>query len=933
MQDGKEPTGAAEVSGGTRYTMTEAARIKGVSYHTVSRAVRSGKLPAQRLGRMALIAAEDLKAWRPMRERAPRKYRRAEPNGELVQELPLLAEPALATSYIDRLVLADEQLTEVASAEYTVHFGDWLAQWLVASLRRQAAVIFRVDAGSALVAYGTYGVETAAIQSLGPDRLATALRSMADGTSVRKLDRDAVRRLGAETWFPASGEKHALIVPLTVGTRNAGYAIVFGSGAQEALGEEERHFAQRLGTKAAFAIEHVDLRQMGQKKLLASPEIFDELPLQLLAVDQHGTLVYANKAFIRLWGETVQERYIGRHYSHFVRTFRCESLDGVEVPLEDHPLTRGLNGEPMDEAKYLVPEALGSPHVFSLSTRLTLDEAGGQSGVVLTARDVTDEFEADGDSARSPVEMLADARRRVEMLANLSSEIAEVRDPESIFDIVARRACDILDADTTAVITPTDSNTMVVRAMHHLPESIAGLEVDRLGFPSALMAMARRDLFYVSAEEAGAGGREILRAGNGRVALLVPLLAGDEALGVLAAHYDSVGRLEQVDPDLARAVGRQSGHAVQMRTITMEHETARRRLLMTLDQLPEAIIVLSEPDGQIVAMNREAQAVWGDHSGQHVSDIPMKDEQARELPAQRHPLLRPMRTRRTERGLPLITRDASGNSIDILADVSPLTGRSGELRGAVAVLQRREHFRQIDRAKDEFISVVAHELRNPLTSLRGNLQLLERRLTKMGTEDALREVERVAGVIAQVDRIGDLVSRMMDVSRADLGKLTIDPADTDAVQLAQGAIAEIDGQLEDRVVTLDAPVSLPVQWDGVRVRQILSNLLTNAIRYATEGDIEVTVGRDSKDRVTIAVRDHGPGVPRRLRRRLFRLYYRFDDGEETADALAMQQRGLGIGLYVSARLARAHGGDLRVDDAEGGGAVFTLTLPRIAGTE
>ena len=929
MRDSSEDLSTTEVSGGTRYTMAEAAKIKGVSYHTVSRAVRSGRLPAQRLGRMALIAAHDLQSWRPMRERAPRKYRRPEPNGELLDEPPLLADPVVDPSYTDRIVLAGEQLMEVASAEYTVHFGHWLAQWLATSLRKQAAVIWRVESSrQRATPYGTHGVDTALVPDQMPDRVLDTVRRLTMGGSPVVLDRAAIRKLGVGGWMPGAGDGSVLLLPLGAGNRYAGFAIIAGNESVASPGEGERTFAQRLGMQAAFAIEHVELRRDSQKQLLATPTIFDELPLQLLAVDQQGTIVYANKEFTRLWGEAVQARHIGRHYSHFVRSFRCETLDGVKVPLEDHPLTKGLHGETLDEVRYHVPKALGDARVFSLSTRLAFDDAGNQSGVILIARDVTNEFEVDGETTRTPVEMLAEARRRVEGLASLLTEISQWREAGDIFAVVASRAAEILDADSSAVVAPTASGTMVIRAAHNLPDALVGKTMNRLSFPSALLAMAKRDIFYVSEEEAGAGGRELLRAGGARAALLIPLVTGDEALGVLALHYADVGRLEQVDAELARAVGRQSGHAMHLRNVVAELEASRQRLLTTLDQLPQAIVILDEPDGHIVAMNREARALWGDHVGQYASEIPVVDEQGNAVPLDHHPLFRPLRTQRTEFGVPLDTVDAAGNLVDVLANISPIVGSTGELRGAVAVFQRREH---VDRARDEFISVVAHELRNPLTSLRGNLQMLERRLKRMKSEDALREMDRVHGVIGQVDRIGELVSRMLDVSRADLGKLTIDPADTDAVQLAQGAIADIDGQLEGRVVRLDAPESLPVHWDGVRVQQILSNLLSNAAKYATDGDIEITLTTDNEDRVAISVRDHGPGVPPRLRRRLFRLYYRFDDGQETADGLATERRGLGIGLYISARIASAHGGELTVGEASGGGAIFTLTLPRVAG--
>jgi excisionase family DNA binding protein len=922
------------VHGSDRYTMTEAARIKGVSYHTVSRAVRSGKLPAQRLGRMALITAADLQGWRPMRERAPRKYRRPDPDTRGVPPVPALAGTTVVNaSYANRLMVAMEQLTEVASAESLSGFGDWVAQWLATSLDRGAAVIWRIEHGEAAARLeGAYGVERASVPTILRDEPFDGLRELSEHQAVAALDRQALGRLGATSWLPEAAR--ATFVPMRAGNDCAGCALVFGTPRDAVLTEDDQAFALRLGSQAAFAMRHIALRQANRMQFLSTTSVFDDLPLQLLATDRQGTVVYANRGFTAFWGDEVRSRSIGRHYTRFVREFRRETLDGVEVRIEDHPLTRALRGDAVAESRYLLPDTGDRPRVFVLSAWPTVDEHGEQSGAVLCAREVTDEFEAAGDPSGSPVEMLAAARRRVELLAELSNEIAQRRDSDDIFSIVASRACAVLDADSSVVLTPDADNDLVIRAAHRIAGAEVGRSLNRLNFPSAILAMAERDLMYVNEEEAGSGGRQLLQEGGARVALLIPLVDNDQALGVLAVHYRDVERLRQVDPDLARAVGRQCGHAVHLRNVVIELEASRRRLLTTLDQLPQAVVIIDAPDGHIVALNREAQGFWGtsaERVSQHATDIELLDEDGAVIPVERHPFLRPLRSRRTEFGVPLITRDRQGELIDIVANLAPVTSRSGELRGAVAVLNRREHFKPIDQAKDEFISVVAHELRNPLTSLRGNLQLLERRLDKLDMPELARERERVGGVIDQVDRIGDLVSRMLDVSRADLGKLTIDTGPADAVSIAQSAIEDVSGQIDDRRLHLDAPAELPVAWDRVRVRQILVNLMTNAIRYAPDGDIHVTIRAVADDQVSIAVRDHGPGVPPKLRRRLFRLYYRFDDGEETADGLAAHQRGLGIGLYISARLARAHGGELSVDDAPGGGAVFTLQLPRTVG--
>ncbi len=921
----------AGVHGSDRYTMAEAARIKGVSYHTVSRAVRSGKLPAQRLGRMALIAAADLQAWRPMRERAPRKYRRAEQHGHEIPPPPALAGTTVVNaSYANRLAMAMEQLVEVASADPVSRFGDWVAQWLTASLGRDAALVWQANGdGGDLRLLGSYGIDRNATAAPLADDVVTRLRDLATEGNVDVLDSEGLSRLGARRWLP--GVLGGVFLPMRAGNDARAFAVVLWTAPGGGLSDEDREFARRLGSRAAFAIRHVELREIDRARTVAATTVLDNLPVHLVAADRKGTIIYVNGGFTAYWGEEARDRALGRHYTRFIREFRRETLDGVEVRLEDHPLTRALRGDIVPETRYLIANASDSLRVFAMSAWPTTDDRGQPTGAVFCAREVTDEVEGSGDPAESPLAMLAAARRRVELLAELSNEIAQRRESDDIFSIIASRACAVLDADYSLVWTPDAANDQVLRAAYNFSHARLGESMSRMSFPSMILALAERDLIYVNEEDAGPGGRRLLRDGGGRIALLIPLVDNDQALGVLAVHYRDVERLRRVDPELARAVGRQCGHAVRLRNVVIELEASRRRLLTTLDQLPQAVVIVDAPDGHVVAMNREAHALWGEapnRSPRHATDIELLDEDGTPIPGEQHPLLRPLRTRRTEFAMPLIVRDGAGTLVDVVANLAPVTSRSGELRGAVAVVHRREHFKPIDQAKDEFISVVAHELRNPLTSLRGNLQLLERRLRKLDMPETDREIERVAGVIEQVDRIGDLVSRMLDVSRADLGKLTIDPVAAEAVDIARDAIADVISQVERQRIHLDAPETLPVVWDPVRVQQVLVNLLTNATRYAPEDDIEVTVRRTGNDDVEIAVRDYGPGVPPKLRRRLFRLYYRFDDGEETTDGLAARQRGLGIGLYISARLAKAHGGELSVANAPGGGAVFTLRLPR-----
>jgi signal transduction histidine kinase len=307
--------------------------------------------------------------------------------------------------------------------------------------------------------------------------------------------------------------------------------------------------------------------------------------------------------------------------------------------------------------------------------------------------------------------------------------------------------------------------------------------------------------------------------------------------------------------------------------------------------------------------------------------LPVVKAEGMVLDVDDHPLLRPLRTRKESLGEPLTVLQPDGTQVEVLANHAPIFDGRGSIVGAVSILQNRADFKPLDRAKDEFISVVAHELRNPLTSLRGNLQLLQRRIGKRGGEQSQEEMARLGTVVDQVDRISDLVSRMLDVSRVDLGSLDISVQDADAAELVQEVVNEASGLNPNRPIHLNRPETLPVVWDGARVQQILVNLMSNAARYAPEGPGEVDLFVNEQGRVIMSVRDHGPGVPPRIQKRLFKQYYRFDDGQDDRGIAVDGNRGLGIGLYISARLARAHGGSLTVEDAPGGGAVFMLEMP------
>ena len=247
-----------EVTGtGDVYTMAEAARLKGVSYHTVSRAVRRGKLPATRLGRMALITSEDLRDWRPMRERAPRKYRRREPNPEATPALLDLAS-AERVELASRLASLSEALYAAAARMPEGEFFGLLAERLAGALgMRRVAIRVNDESSGRAIRLGTYGPPLTNL----PDEVPIDDSPLALDVSrpPKAVVEDLNARAGAAP--ETINVNSLLIAPIRLGDRYAGVIVADRNGEPFRLDEGELDLAQAMANVAALALEGTSTRQ------------------------------------------------------------------------------------------------------------------------------------------------------------------------------------------------------------------------------------------------------------------------------------------------------------------------------------------------------------------------------------------------------------------------------------------------------------------------------------------------------------------------------------------------------------------------------------------------------------------------------------------------------------------------------------------------
>jgi two-component system, OmpR family, sensor kinase len=224
-------------------------------------------------------------------------------------------------------------------------------------------------------------------------------------------------------------------------------------------------------------------------------------------------------------------------------------------------------------------------------------------------------------------------------------------------------------------------------------------------------------------------------------------------------------------------------------------------------------------------------------------------------------------------------------------------------------------------ARDTFIAVAAHELRNPMTPIVGQIDLLLAAL-QAGRYSSAQVEHRVRRIRRAMDHFMKRAGTLLDVSRITGGRfqLALAPCDlSDLVREIVETFAET-ARYSGCVIGIEVPESLPGAWDRLAVEQILDNLISNAIKYAPSKQVVVSA-ENLGPLVRLRVRDHGPGISAGDRSRIFERF-------ERAVGASERRSGFGVGLWVVGQLVAALEGTIMVDDAEGGGSVFTVVLPR-----
>ena len=358
-----------------------------------------------------------------------------------------------------------------------------------------------------------------------------------------------------------------------------------------------------------------------------------------------------------------------------------------------------------------------------------------------------------------------------------------------------------------------------------------------------------------------------------------------------------------------------------------DERRARADLETLIDTSPVGVVVFDARTGVPVSFNRESRRIIGSLQTpgapveQLLDVITVRRADGRALSLAEFPLAQALSTGETVRAEEIVLKAPNGRSVTTLVNATPIRSENGEVESVVVTLQDMTELEELGRLRAEFLGMVSHELRVPLTSIKGSaITLLDDSSDLEPTE--LRQFHQI--IVDQVNHMRELIGGLLDVAHLETGTLPVTPEPTEVARLvdqARNTFLSSGGRHDlDLDLALDLP---PIMADRPRIVQVLSNLLSNAARHSLESSvIQVTAVREDLH-VAVTIADEGTGISAEQLPHLFRKFS-LTDGEDGERQIG----GSGLGLAICKGIVEAHGGRIWAEsDGLGQGARFTFTIP------
>lgn len=518
-------------------------------------------------------------------------------------------------------------------------------------------------------------------------------------------------------------------------------------------------------------------------------------------------------------------------------------------------------------------------------------------------------------------------RRELSSLYAASLKFASTLDTEQLLEVLLDNAGKLVESDAMAVSLYREGKLGVMECRGMSREKAGILEEEGRGNPLALSASAVLPVSLAEKEDDPAFTAFLERAGFDSM-IAVPLFASSSVIGVLSCFS---ARRNAFDDDAARillTLSSEAALALEKASLYLTTLEDKKKIEAIINGLTDGILVLDR-EGRLVLANPFASRLLGigeEDAGRELVEILQRREGKVDfagvsLRAAMEEVFKHAHSVKGE--MSLMTEPP------IIFQVLwvPLLDAGRNATGAIVLLHDVTDFVELDRMKSDFISMVSHELKTPLTSIKGFVRLLSAGRVGPVNEKQLHYLEIVT---QQTESLTELINDLLDLSRIESGVMEVRREPVWLREVIREVLQGLENMAREKGVALgeSVPAGMPaVSGDAYRIAQIFTNLIHNAVKFTPpRGEVHVE-GEWDAEWCRIRVRDTGMGIPAQDLERIFDKFYQVDSSS------TRQQSGTGLGLCITRQLVAAHGGEIGVESELGKGSIFTVTLPIRAAVE
>ncbi len=734
-----------------------------------------------------------------------------------------------------------------------------------------------------------------------------------------------------------------LFLPLQVKQELVGILAVGGKLSGEAHSADDEIALWTLANQAAVAVENAHLFA-ATKARLAELTTLQEIGVQLVSsryldrvlrvVAASGVrLLAADEAFVVLY-DARRDRF-GAHCEFSVDDeeplpawdaiaalpLHAAARSGKPAAIEDLWLEvsvppalaragrmRALAVQPLqrDESTIAVlGVAFRQPHTFSDDELRLLGMLADQATLAIDNAQLLESEQA--------------KRQLADTLCQVSRVVGSTLQMDVLLDLVLEQLQNVVDYDMAAIMLLA-ADGLEVSAARGTP-SITGAvgTIVRLSDHPVLKEVIEEHKPVVL-RDAGRGGGLWGMPEDARVQAVigVPLMVRGELRGVLVVGHRNEGYYDEDDLQGAAAFANQAALAIENARLYQETIVEKGKTETILRESLSGIVV-TDLDLRIVTFNSGAEAITG-FAADDVLGARLPDVFGPGIVAEGSPLGEVISTGRRVAPQEMVIQAATGLR-DILQGSVALYDAGQRLFGYLLSFADITRLKEVDRLKSDIVANVSHELRTPLASIKAYTELL---IDNVEGEDRELRDQFLHTIDLEADRLAQLISDLLDLSRLEAGRFTVRRVKLDPADVLSNVLSALDMQRRGRQVTIQAelPDNLPELYaDREMVTIIMRNLLANAIKFSQQGGRVVIALRPTPEHLVIEVSDHGIGIPADALPHLFQKFYRSPMASE------MGIEGTGLGLVLTKEAAEAHGGTISVESEPNVRTVFTVRLP------